>query len=88
MKPFLKYGVLLIGMFWFMASEVYAFSIGELQVKSKFGEKFDASFEIELDFDGPVEVGLGDSDDYTKLGLERQDIIDSLILDPAQPASA
>lgn len=71
-----------------MASEVYAFSIGELHVKSKFGEKFDASFDIELDFDGPVEVGLGDSDDYTKLGLEKQDIIDGLILDPAQPASA
>lgn len=71
-----------------MASEVYAFSIGELHVKSKFGEKFDASFEIELDFDGPVEVGLGNSDDYTKLGLEKQDIIDGLILDPAQPASA
>lgn len=71
-----------------MASEVCAFSIGELHVKSKFGEKFDASFEIELDFDGPVGVGLGDSDDYIKLGLERQDIIDGLILDPAQPASA
>jgi hypothetical protein len=86
-KPFFKYGVLLVGMFWIMASEVYAFSIGELQVKSKFGEKFDASFEVELDFDGPVEVGLGDSDDYTKLGLEKQDVIDGLILDSAQPAS-
>jgi hypothetical protein len=86
-KPFFKYGVLLVGMFWIMASEVYAFSIGELQVKSKFGEKFDASFKIELDFDGPVEVGLGDSDDYTKLGLEKQDVIDRLILDSAQPAS-
>ena len=42
-------------MFWIMASEVYAFSIGELHVKSKFGEKFDASFNIELDFDGPSE---------------------------------
>jgi hypothetical protein len=86
-KPFFKYGVLLIGLFWVMASEVYAFSIGELHFKSKFGEKFDASFEIKLDFDGPVEVGLGDSDDYTKLGLERQGIIDGLILDSAQPAN-
>jgi hypothetical protein len=83
----LKYGTLLIGMFWIMASEVYAFSIGELHVKSKVGEKFDASFEIELDFDGLLEVRLGDSDDYTKLGIEKQDIIDELILDPAQPVS-
>jgi hypothetical protein len=86
-KPFLKYGVLLIGMFWIMVFEVYAFSIGELHVKSKFGDKFDASFKIELDFDGPVEVGLGDSDDYAKLGLEKQDVIDGLILDSPQPAS-
>ena len=71
-----------------MTSEVRAFSIGELHVKSKFGGKFDASFEIELDFDGPVEVGLGESDDYIKLGLERQDIIDGLILGPVQPATA
>jgi hypothetical protein len=86
-KFIFKYGVILIGVFWITAFEVYAFSIGELHVKSKFGEKFDASFEIELDFDGPVEVGLGDIDDYTKLGLEKQDIIDGLILDSAQPAS-
>jgi hypothetical protein len=86
-KPFLKYGVMLIGIFWIMASEVLAFSIGELHVKNKFGEKFNASFEIKLDFDGPVEVGLGDSDDYTKFGLEKQDIIDELILEPAQPGS-
>ncbi|MBC8287962.1 MAG: SPOR domain-containing protein [Nitrospinae bacterium] len=70
-----------------MASEVFAFSIGELQVRSQFGEKFKASFEINLDFDGPIEVGLGSVDDYTKIGLERQDIIDALILDPAQPES-
>jgi hypothetical protein len=74
-------------MFWVMASEVYAFSIRELQVKSKFGEKFDASFKVELNFDGPVEVGLGDRDDYTKLGLEKQDVIDGLILSSAGPAS-
>ena len=83
-----KYGVLLIGFFWIMASEANAFSIGELQVKSRFGEKFDASFEIDLDFEGPVEVGVGDGDDYIKLGLERQDIINSLILGSVQPAGA
>ena len=61
------------------APEVFAFSIGEIQVQSKFGEKFNASFEVNLDFDGPVEVGLGDVSDYKRLGLDRQDIIDALV---------
>jgi hypothetical protein len=80
-KFFLKYGVLLIGMLWIMKSEVFAFSIDSFQVRSQFGEKLNASFEIHLDFNGPVEVGLGDLDDYTKVGLEREDIIDALTLD-------
>lgn len=77
----MKYGVLLIGMLWVMKSEVFAFSIDSFQVKSKFGEKLNVSFEIHLDFKGPVEVGLGDLDDYTKMGLEREDILDALTLD-------
>lgn len=67
------------------ASEVFAFSIGEFQVNSKFGQKFNASFEIELDFEGPVEVGIGKEVDYKRLGLERQDIIDVLSVGSAQP---
>ncbi len=78
---------MLVGILWVMVPEVFAFSIGEFQVKSKFGEKFNASLEIDLDSDGPVEVGLGDVNDYNKLGLERQDIIDVLVLDPVQPGS-
>jgi len=70
-----------------MVSEVFAFSIGEFQVESKFGEKFAASLEINLDSDEPVEVGLGDVDDYSKLGLDRQDVIDALVLGPVQPDS-
>ena len=34
----------------------------------------------------PVEVGLGDVDDYIKMGLEREDIIDALTLDLVQLA--
>jgi len=73
----------LIGILWVIAGvpEVIAFSIGKIQVQSKFGEKFNASFEINLDFDGPVEVGLGNVSDYNKLGLDRQDIIDALVID-------
>mgnify|MGYP000194502518 CR=1 FL=1 len=87
MKLFSKYGVLLIGILWVSAGapEVFAFSIGEIQVQSKFGEKFNASVEINLDFDGPVEVGLGDVSDYNKLVLDRQDIIDALVVDPVPP---
>ena len=77
----MKYGVLLIGMLWIMKSEVFAFSIDSFQVRSQFGEKLNASFEIHLDFNGPVEVGLGDLDDYTKMGLERENILDALTLD-------
>ena len=81
MKFFSKHGVLLVGILWVVAGapEVFAFSIGEIQVQSKFGEKFNASFEVNLDFDGPVEVGLGDVSDYKRLGLDRQDIIDALV---------
>ena len=87
MELFSKHGLLLIGILWVIAGapEVFAFSIGEIQVQSKFGEKFNASFEINLDFDGPVEVGLGDVIDYNKLGLDRQDIIDALVADPVPP---
>ena len=87
MKLFSKHVLLLIGILWVIAGapEVFAFSIGEIQVQSKFGEKFNASVEINLDFDGPVEVGLGDVIDYNKLGLDRQDIIDALVADPVPP---
>ena len=73
----------MIGILWVIAGvpEVIAFSIGKIQVQSKFGEKFNASFEINLDFDGSVEVGLGNVSDYNKLGLDRQDIIDALVID-------
>ncbi|MBT5551948.1 MAG: hypothetical protein HOJ79_15880 [Nitrospina sp.] len=88
MKTFSKFGVLLIGTLWIMAGapEAFAFSIGGFQVQSKFGEKFSASFEINLDFEGPVEVILGNEEDYNKLGLNRQDIIDALVIDPIDPS--
>jgi len=80
-RLFFKFGIVLLSMLWILVSEGFAFSIGELDVRSQFGEKFDGTFEIDLDFDGPLEVGLGSVDDYSKIGLERQDIIDELILD-------
>jgi hypothetical protein len=81
-----KHGIFLIGALWAVAgvSEVFAFSIGGFQVQSKFGGKFKASFEVNLDFDGPVEISLGDANDYSKLGLDRQDIMDSLAIEPIE----
>jgi hypothetical protein len=83
LKILTKYGVLLIIALCLSGgtSEVFAFSIGEFQVQSKFGGKFKASFEVNLDFNGPVEVSLGDVDDYRKLELDRQGLIDALIID-------
>ena len=81
MKFFVKYLVFLIGMLWVMKPEVFAFSIDGFQVRSQYGEKLNANFEIHLDFDGPVKVGLGDEDDYAKMGLERDNIIDVFTLD-------
>ena len=87
LKLFSKPLILLIGVLCVLtrAPVIFAFSIGELQVQSKFGEKFSASFKINLDFDGDVELGFGKEKDYHKLGLERQDLIDALVLDPIQP---
>jgi hypothetical protein len=75
-----------MGTIWLTAGavEVLAFSVGGFQVKSKFGEKFNASFEVNLDFDGPVDVALGDVNDYKKLGLDKQGIVDSLFIDPIE----
>lgn len=49
-KLFLKCGALLIGILWVMVPEVFAFSIGEFQVESRFGEKFNASLENQSGF--------------------------------------
>jgi cell division septation protein DedD len=86
LKIFSKNWVLLIGVLWLLAGvpQVFAFSVGGFQIQSKFGGKFKASFQIDLDFDGPVKVALGDVNDYRKLGLDRQDIMDALIMDPIE----
>ena len=50
-KFFVKYLVFLIGMLWVMKPEVFAFSIDGFQVRSQYGEKLNANFEIHLDFE-------------------------------------
>lgn len=65
----------------FLSSSAFAFSTGNVQIKSKFGEVFDASFEVNLDHEDAYEVILGDVSDYKKLGLVRPSLLNSLILE-------
>ena len=82
MRKNLKTGVLISTVLAiFLASPVFAFSTGNVQIKSKFGEVFDASFEVNLDHKGAYEVVLGDVSDYKKLGLVRPSLMNSLILE-------
>jgi hypothetical protein len=83
MRINLKTGILFSTVFaiFLMSSPAFAFSVGDIQIKSKFGEVFDASFEISLDHDGAYEVVLGDLSDYQKLGLIRPSLVDSLTLE-------
>ena len=82
MRKNLKTGILISTVLAIsLASSVFAFSTGNVQIKSKFGEVFDASFEVNLDHEGAYEVVLGDVSDYKKLGLVRPSLLNSLILE-------
>ena len=82
MRKNLKTGILISTVLAIsLASTVFAFSTGNVQIKSKFGEVFDASFEVNLDHEGAYEVVLGDVSDYKKLGLVRPSLLNSLILE-------
>ena len=82
MRKNLKTGILISTVLAIsLVSSAFAFSTGNVQIKSKFGEVFDASFEVNLDHEGAYEVVLGDVSDYKKLGLVRPSLLDSLILE-------
>ena len=79
--------VLTVLVVFLMAPPSFAFSVGDIKIKSKFGEIFDASFEISLDHDGAYEVVLGDLSDYQKLGLIRPSLVNSLTMGKPTVAS-
>jgi hypothetical protein len=89
MRKNLKTGILIstVLAIFMMAPPAFAFSVGEIQIKSKFGEIFDASFEIYLDHEGAYEVVLGDLSDYKKLGLVRPPLVNLLTLEKPAVAS-
>ena len=72
--------VLTVLVVFLMASPSFAFSVGDIKIKSKLGEIFDVSFEISLNYDGAYEVVLGDLSDYQKLGLIRPSLLNSLTM--------
>ncbi|KMP12286.1 hypothetical protein UR09_01355 [Candidatus Nitromaritima sp. SCGC AAA799-A02] len=60
----------------------FAFSLGAIDVKSKFGERFDAEIELTTESSSPVEVAVGTEEDYEKLQLKRPDIVDEVMVVP------
>ncbi len=89
MRENLKTGILVstVLAIFLMASPAFAFSVGDMQIKSKFGEIFDASFEIFMDHESAYEVVLGDLSDYQKPGLMRPSLVNSLTLEKPAVAS-
>ncbi len=59
-------------------TDSFAFSFEEIEVQTKFGERFRAELNVFLDEDGELEVQIGDEDDYKRLELERPRMIDDL----------
>ena len=72
--------VLTVLVVFLMASPSFAFSVGDIKIKSKLGETCDASFEISLNHVGAYEVVLGDLSDYQKLGLILPSLVNSLTM--------
>lgn len=62
----------------FQVPSLYAFSLGAIDVKSNFGDRFNAEIPVNMEEKGKVEVRIGSMEDYGKLGLERPKIVDEL----------
>ena len=59
-----------------------AFSLGPITVNSQFGERFDAEIELKTETSEPVEISIGSEEDYQKLNLKRQDVVDEVMVVP------
>ncbi|NIY13400.1 MAG: hypothetical protein GWM98_00155, partial [Nitrospinaceae bacterium] len=79
-RPFGSLGfflmVLLIG--GPLAPNAGALSLGSIDIKSSFGERFEAEVEVRGDPEKKLEVALGSFQDYRKLEVERHRILDDL----------
>lgn len=65
-------------------SPLNAFSLGPIEIKSGFGEHFNAEIAVKLEDDGDrVAFHIGTREDYEKLELKRLDIVDELEVKPS-----
>lgn len=72
----------LIFFLFFHIPRLHAFSLGAIEVKSSFGDRFNAEIPINLEDTSKVEVRVGNMEDYGKLGLERPKIVEELEIKP------
>lgn len=74
----------LVGLCFMMAafpgSAAWGFSLGSMQVKSHFGERFNARILVSGQAVENLRVTIGSPQDYRKLGLERPQILDQLYI--------
>jgi len=78
-KPVLPFLMLVIVLVLFgRTTDSFAFFFEEIDIQSKFGERFSAELNVLLDEDGEFQVQIGDRLDYRRLELERPRIIDDL----------
>ncbi|MFQ5450995.1 MAG: SPOR domain-containing protein [Nitrospinaceae bacterium] len=62
-------------------AEVLAFSFGGIDIRSGFGERFDAEVVLTVEGDEDVQVAIGSKEDYRKLELERPRIVEELSIE-------
>ncbi len=71
--------------FWMLCAvlpaNVSAFSFGDIDIQSNFGERFNAELDLILEGEGKVDVQIGSEEDYRRLELNRPRIIDNLVIE-------
>jgi hypothetical protein len=75
---FRKYAIILLALIFYAPANGYAFSFGEIEVHSGFGEKFEAVIELNAQGTGLLDVSLGRQQEYKLLQLPRASIVDEL----------
>lgn len=69
--------LLFLLMFLIQTTDASAFSFGGIEVQSKFGERFKAEVELDVE-NGDFSVAMGVDEDYERLDLQRPAVIDEL----------
>lgn len=66
--------------FLFFSSQIYAFSLKGITVKSSFGEKFYAEIIVNNDTKKDLKVSIGNAREYALLSAKRPKLVDELII--------